>query len=357
MRRRLPRVSCALAGLALVFALGEIAHAATAKLSWTPPTEREDGTPLPPSEIAGYKIYYGTVSGDYSGTDATQGPSPLDVPITSLADPQNPTYNITGLTSCQIYYFVATTYDTAGAESTYSNEASKAALDAPVVSPPQTAGPGALQISWSGLTAGDPGTVQSYNVHYDTDSGEPYQGAGAVQGNSPISVARTMLGLQVTGLSPSATYYVVVESTCPDGTSKLSTEVMGVTGAVIPQPDAGVPPPPPPPPPPADSGVTPPPPPPADAGVLPPPPPPSDSGVPPRPADQGAPTFTWPDAASAPRTDSGMQEEPIPWPDGGSAGLQNGSSLRGGCAIGGAPTLLPLSLLLGLALLLRRRGG
>ena len=35
-------------------------------LSWQPPTEREDGSPL--GELSGYRIYYGTESRSYFGT-------------------------------------------------------------------------------------------------------------------------------------------------------------------------------------------------------------------------------------------------------------------------------------------------
>ena len=34
-------------------------------LSWVAPSQREDNTPIALSEIAGYRIYYGTAQGDY----------------------------------------------------------------------------------------------------------------------------------------------------------------------------------------------------------------------------------------------------------------------------------------------------
>lgn len=37
-------------------------------LSWVAPSEREDGSALSPSEIVGFRIYYGTESGNYSNT-------------------------------------------------------------------------------------------------------------------------------------------------------------------------------------------------------------------------------------------------------------------------------------------------
>ena len=81
----------------------------SATLSWTAPTAHEDGTPL--TDLAGYRIRYGTAAGSY----------PNQVQIS------NP-----GITTCVIenlpagtYYFVATAYDSAGRESQFSGVVSK----------------------------------------------------------------------------------------------------------------------------------------------------------------------------------------------------------------------------------------
>ncbi|MEL7535612.1 MAG: putative Ig domain-containing protein [Pseudomonadota bacterium] len=75
-------------------------------LSWSAPTENSDGTPL--NDLAGYKIYYGTQSGNYTTT--------IDV-------------NDAGLTAYVIeelvagtYYIVATSVNSAGVESLFSAE-------------------------------------------------------------------------------------------------------------------------------------------------------------------------------------------------------------------------------------------
>jgi hypothetical protein len=78
-----------------------------ATLSWVAPTTNEDGTPL--TDLAGYKIYYGTTSGTYTKN--------LDVGNVN-------TFSMTGLQT-GTYYFVATAYNTAKLESGYSNEVSK----------------------------------------------------------------------------------------------------------------------------------------------------------------------------------------------------------------------------------------
>jgi hypothetical protein len=80
---------------------------ATATLTWAAPTTNVDGTPL--TDLAGYKIYYGTEPGVYTSVDVGK--------VT--------TYVVTGLTKGQIYYFTVTDYDTNGIESDFSVVASK----------------------------------------------------------------------------------------------------------------------------------------------------------------------------------------------------------------------------------------
>lgn len=82
----------------------------TATLSWTPPTQNADGSSL--TNLAGYRIYYGT-----SANSLTQQ--------IEVANPGISTYVVSGLTR-GTYYFAVRAYNTAGAESTSSNVASKA---------------------------------------------------------------------------------------------------------------------------------------------------------------------------------------------------------------------------------------
>ncbi len=77
-------------------------------LSWTPSATNIDGTPL--TDLAGYKVYYGTTSGGYS--------SSVDVGNVTSTKVGNLAKNVT-------YYFAVTAYDTAGNESIYSNEVYK----------------------------------------------------------------------------------------------------------------------------------------------------------------------------------------------------------------------------------------
>jgi hypothetical protein len=76
-------------------------------LLWDSPTTNVDGTPL--EDLAGYRIYYGTSSRNYAVS--------IDV--------GNVTTHRIGNLPPATYYFAATTYDTSGNESDYSNEVSK----------------------------------------------------------------------------------------------------------------------------------------------------------------------------------------------------------------------------------------
>ena len=78
-------------------------------LSWTPPTENEDGTVL--DDLAGYRFYYGTVSGHYTRQVHVDNPGLSIFVIENLLP--------------DTYYVVATAFDRSGAESSYSNEAVK----------------------------------------------------------------------------------------------------------------------------------------------------------------------------------------------------------------------------------------
>jgi hypothetical protein len=78
----------------------------TATLSWNAPTTNTDGTPL--TDLAGYKVYYGTKSRTYTNS-------------TVIGKVTTYTINLASGT----YYFTVTAYDSTGLESTFSNEAAK----------------------------------------------------------------------------------------------------------------------------------------------------------------------------------------------------------------------------------------
>ena len=82
--------------------------AADVVANWVAPTQREDNSILDISEIGGFRIYYGNSTGNY-------------VNQVDINDGTLTTFTMTGLPEGNMY-FVMTTIDTEGRESTYSNE-------------------------------------------------------------------------------------------------------------------------------------------------------------------------------------------------------------------------------------------
>ena len=85
----------------------ESGQAGSATLSWAAPTARTDGSPL--TDLAGYKIYYGRMSGVYDYQININNPGIL-------------TYVVENLVSGN-WYFALTAYDSQGIESDRSGEA------------------------------------------------------------------------------------------------------------------------------------------------------------------------------------------------------------------------------------------
>lgn len=80
-----------------------------ATLSWLPPTERADGTPL--INLAGYKVYWSMTPDEFPNS-------------VTISNPGLTSYMIEQLTPTT-WYFTATAFDSEGFESRYSNIASK----------------------------------------------------------------------------------------------------------------------------------------------------------------------------------------------------------------------------------------
>jgi hypothetical protein len=95
--------------LSLLSILCGIAHAGDARLSWSAPTQRVDGSAL--ENLAGYNVFWGTAPRGYDFTATVEDPATL-------------TYFIDGL-AAGTWYFAVTAFDATGLESAYSAEVSK----------------------------------------------------------------------------------------------------------------------------------------------------------------------------------------------------------------------------------------
>jgi hypothetical protein len=81
-----------------------------ATVNWMPPTEKTDDSAL--TNLAGYKIYYGTSLGAYSN-------------VITINNAGTTSYVIENLPNGKTYYFVVTAFDSNGRESGFSEVGSK----------------------------------------------------------------------------------------------------------------------------------------------------------------------------------------------------------------------------------------
>lgn len=79
-------------------------------ISWTPPAVNVDNSPL--TDLAGFRVYYGTSSGNYTSSIQVNDPAATSAVVSNLTP---------GVT----YHFAVSAYDTSGNESSKSTDISK----------------------------------------------------------------------------------------------------------------------------------------------------------------------------------------------------------------------------------------
>lgn len=83
-----------------------------ATLTWLPPTENTDGSPI--DDLAGYRIRYGRLAGELTELQSISNPGITSAVVENLAS--------------GTWYFTVTAYNSSGVESEYSNVAQKTVL-------------------------------------------------------------------------------------------------------------------------------------------------------------------------------------------------------------------------------------
>jgi hypothetical protein len=201
-----------LASLIVLFSVNSL-FAASAVLSWDPPTTNEDGTSL--DDLAGYKVYYGTSSGNYSTT----------IDVGNVV-----TYEVTNLTAGATYYFATAAYDTSGNESGYSAEVSKAFpvpdTAPPVISGVQTAGitDSTVTVSWTTDELSDTRVQYGLTTSYGTTT--------ALDSSMVTSHSQS-----INGLANSTLYHYRVISRDAAGNESVSNDYIFTTAALPEQVD------------------------------------------------------------------------------------------------------------------------
>jgi hypothetical protein len=109
-----------LIGVFLVTAKGE---AGILDASWTAPTEHTDGSPL--TDLASYRLYYGTSDSPCAGSTFVDVASPTPSPLPG----ETMSVQLAGLMASTRYFVAVSAVDTAGSESACSTAANAVARD------------------------------------------------------------------------------------------------------------------------------------------------------------------------------------------------------------------------------------
>jgi hypothetical protein len=177
------------------------ALAAQANLAWDPAGS---------SDVAGYKVYYGTASGTYSQN----------------VDVGNATsYTINNLTPGQTYYFTVAAYNAGGAQSGYSNEVNQtAAIPQYTLSVAKT-GTGTGTVSGTGISCGatctdaySEGTAVALTA--TPDQGVTFAGwsGGGCSGTGPCSVTMNAATTVTAAFNSTIVTYGITATTTGSGT-------------------------------------------------------------------------------------------------------------------------------------------
>jgi len=147
------------------------AYAGNLELSWTAPTTTVTGQPL--TNLAGYRVYYGTGSAGCPGGTYLQVASPSATPSAN----QTMTFTVSGLNTGTAYYIGVTAVDANGQESACVSSASATvARDALSLTPSGTVAFGNVNVGSS--------ADQTFTVQNDGQSAV----SGTVSASAPFSV-------------------------------------------------------------------------------------------------------------------------------------------------------------------------
>ncbi len=198
----------------------------SAVISWNANTE---------SDLAGYRIYYGTSPRNNSCPPANYS--------TSTRVGNVLTYTINNLLVGQTYYFSTTAYDTSNNESCFSNEGSKT-ITSSTSTPPDTTPPSAISnlsssnISQTSATLnwtspgddGNSGTASSYDIRYSTFAitSSNWNSATQVSGEPVPLLSGSNQTFTVVGLQPNTLYYFAIRTTDDAGNVSSLSNIASV---------------------------------------------------------------------------------------------------------------------------------
>ncbi len=199
---------------------------------WSPPSSRLDGSPFVTDDYSSARIYYSQTSLDY----------------TQYVDVTGPVYDylLTGLTPCVAYFINVACYDqcpTLGDVCSYREfminmvEPCDTEIPDAVTGMRAESGDSYVSLTWPANTTDC--DLYGYQLYYGDTIGGPYNGTGAAEGSSPITLdANSVTGaddscrVTLTGLSLCQTYSTVVtaiDGCSPVNVSSISPEASALT--------------------------------------------------------------------------------------------------------------------------------
>jgi len=157
---------------------------------------------------AGYKVHFGTASGAY-GTSVDVG--------------TRTTYTVTGL-AAGTYYFAVTAYDSSGAQSGFSNQAT-AAVTGGDTTPPVISAVSSSSVTFSSATV-------TWTTNEQTNSQVDYGATASYGSSTPLNATLVTAHSQgLSGLAASATYHFRVKSVDAAGNPATSGDFTFTTSA------------------------------------------------------------------------------------------------------------------------------
>ncbi|MFH1277459.1 MAG: prepilin-type N-terminal cleavage/methylation domain-containing protein [Candidatus Eisenbacteria bacterium] len=175
---------------------------------WTAPTTRVDGSPLPPSQISGHRVYYSLVPGAY--TDSVEVGVIAFRVISGLQDCSTYYVNVATIDDCGVRGMLCPGQEGAARTSAPCNEYVPEEVDWISLSP----GDRNLELTWAANRVDC--DLDGYRVYYGDMPGV-YNGTTATEGPSPVFINAAAAHLDSStgrftlhGLEPCTQYYVNV---------------------------------------------------------------------------------------------------------------------------------------------------
>ncbi len=205
-----------------------------AVLRWSPLTQRNDGSPLDPEDVATWKVYADTLPGHTTFWNEVAAPTDSIL--------------VSGLETCRTWYFNLRCVDVCGHEGDYVPASAIPLVLSAGCDPGTPAGPGSLavtpsedqlQLTWPPNTTDC--DVLGYRIYYGSTDGGPYDGTEAAEGPSPIDVttAQVIQGnlcrFNLTNLQTCQPYYLQVstlDQCAPPHESSPTTQVDAITTCI-----------------------------------------------------------------------------------------------------------------------------